>query len=176
MRFTTRELILFLAVLMVPIVSYFVVFKPQSANIEQAKAEITHKREMLSTLRIETARNDDLRAANTEIGERITEHRLGPDDPRLAGDPPEPHAQPRQVPRGDEGLEPPTRIRRFGVDQPHGTQTWVADHRVTGDHAAAVVADDCDLVEFDEVDHAADGLDVLPDRHRSVDVEPAGAG
>ncbi|MFG0247229.1 MAG: type 4a pilus biogenesis protein PilO [Phycisphaerales bacterium JB052] len=73
MRFTTRELILFLAVLMVPIVSYFVVFKPQSANIEQAQSEIQHKREMLSTLRAETARNDDLKKANTEIGERIVE-------------------------------------------------------------------------------------------------------
>lgn len=73
MRFTTRELFLFLAVLLVPIVSYFVVFKPQSANIEQAKSEIVHKREMLSSLRIETARNDDLKAANEEIGGRITE-------------------------------------------------------------------------------------------------------
>jgi Tfp pilus assembly protein PilO len=73
MRFTTRELILFLAVLMVPIVSYFVVFKPQSANIEQAKAEIQHKREMLASLREETARNDDLRQANEEIGERIND-------------------------------------------------------------------------------------------------------
>jgi Tfp pilus assembly protein PilO len=73
MRFTTRELILFLAVLMVPIVSYFVVFKPQSATIEQAKAEIQHKREMLASLREETARNDDLRQANEEIGERIND-------------------------------------------------------------------------------------------------------
>jgi len=73
MRFTTRELFLFLSVLLVPIVSYFVVFKPQSANIEQSKSEIAHKREMLSSLRIETARNDDLKAANKAIGERITE-------------------------------------------------------------------------------------------------------
>lgn len=73
MRFTTRELILFLAVLMVPIVSYFVVFKPQSANIDRAKSEILHKREMLSSLQIETARNDDLLAANEQIGVRITE-------------------------------------------------------------------------------------------------------
>jgi len=73
MRFTTRELILFLAVLMVPIVSYFVVFKPQSASIEQAKSEITHKREMLASLQTETARNDDLMAANEKISERIIE-------------------------------------------------------------------------------------------------------
>lgn len=73
MRFTTRELILFLAVLMVPIVSYFVVFKPQSANIERAKTEIQHKREMLASLRAETARNEDLKKANETIGQRITE-------------------------------------------------------------------------------------------------------
>jgi hypothetical protein len=43
-----------------------------------------------------------------------------------------------------------------------------------GDHAAAVVADDGDSVEFDEIDHPTDGLDVLGDRHRGVGVEPAG--
>ena len=73
MRFTSRELILFLAVLMVPILSYFVVFKPQSAKIDQAKTEIDHKREMLAALRIETARNEDLKKANDNIVERITE-------------------------------------------------------------------------------------------------------
>lgn len=73
MKFTARELILFLAVLMVPIVSYFIVFKPQSEKIEQAKTEITHRKERLSALRIETARNEDLRAVNEEIGQRIAE-------------------------------------------------------------------------------------------------------
>ncbi|MDF1808251.1 MAG: type 4a pilus biogenesis protein PilO [Phycisphaerales bacterium] len=73
MRFGTRELILFLAVLMVPIVSYFVIFKPQSANIDQAKSEIVHKREMLDSLRLETSRNEDLMAANESIKTRIDE-------------------------------------------------------------------------------------------------------
>ncbi len=73
MHFTSREILLFLSVLLVPIVSYFVVFKPQSANIEHARSEIGHKREMLSSLRIETARNDDLKAANQEISDRITD-------------------------------------------------------------------------------------------------------
>ncbi|MCR9075311.1 MAG: type 4a pilus biogenesis protein PilO [bacterium] len=73
MKFTTRELILFLAVLMVPILSYFIVFKPQSEKIEQAKTEIQHRKERLNTLRIETARNEDLRSANTEISGRIAE-------------------------------------------------------------------------------------------------------
>lgn len=73
MRFSTRELILFLAVLLVPIVSYFVIFKPQSANIEHAQSEIQHKKEMLSSLRLETARNEDLREANEAILARIDE-------------------------------------------------------------------------------------------------------
>lgn len=73
MRFGTREMILFLAVLLVPILSYFVVFKPQSANIEQAKSEIDHKRDLLSSLRAETKRNDDLAQANKVIEGRIDE-------------------------------------------------------------------------------------------------------
>jgi len=73
MRFGVREFVLFLAVLMLPIASYFVIFKPQSANIEQAKGEIAHKREMLETLRTETSRNDDLKIANEAIKERIDE-------------------------------------------------------------------------------------------------------
>ena len=71
MKFTSRELILFLAVLMVPILSYFVVFKPQTEKIEQAKTEIQHRKESLAALRVETARNEDLRAANDEIIARI---------------------------------------------------------------------------------------------------------
>ncbi len=73
MQFGTRELVLFLAVLMLPIASYFVIFKPQSANIAQAKSEISHKREMLDTLRAETSRNDDLKSANERIRARIDE-------------------------------------------------------------------------------------------------------
>ncbi|MBL4699498.1 MAG: type 4a pilus biogenesis protein PilO [Phycisphaerales bacterium] len=73
MRFGTRELILFLAVLMLPIVSYFVIFQPQSANIEQAQSEINHKKEMLQSLRLETSRNDDLKKSNEVILARIDE-------------------------------------------------------------------------------------------------------
>ena len=71
MKFTTRELILFLAVLMVPILSYFVVFKPQSKKIEQANTQIQHHKESLAALRVETAKNEDLRATNDEISARI---------------------------------------------------------------------------------------------------------
>jgi type IV pilus assembly protein PilO len=73
MRFGTRELLLFLAVLLVPVVSYFVIFKPQSANIEQAKSEITHKRDVLDALRAETKRSEDLMMANDAIKARVDE-------------------------------------------------------------------------------------------------------
>ncbi len=73
MRFGPRELILFLSVLLLPVVSYFVVFRPQTANINKAKAEIIHKQEMLSKLRNETARNTDLKIVNQELVDRIDE-------------------------------------------------------------------------------------------------------
>ena len=71
MQFGIRELVLFLTVLLLPVVSYLLVFRPQSANIESAKVEIAHKQEMLSKLRVETARNDDLQVINTQITHRI---------------------------------------------------------------------------------------------------------
>lgn len=71
MQFGIRELVLFLTVLLLPVVSYLLVFRPQSANIENARVEIAHKQEMLSKLRIETARNDDLQQINSQITERI---------------------------------------------------------------------------------------------------------
>ncbi len=104
MRFSTRELILFLAVLLVPIVSYFVIFKPQSANIDRAKAEIDHKRDMLNSLRRETARNEDLKDANQTIEERIDEmEALLPSDKEM-------DTVLRQVSSlaVDSGLSPPT--------------------------------------------------------------------
>jgi hypothetical protein len=78
----------------------------------------------------------------------------------------------RQVAGGDERPEPPTRIRRLGVDQPHRPQARVADHCVPSDHAAAVVSDDGDRFEFEEVDDPLHGRDVLIDRHRGAGVEP----
>ncbi|MBO6513886.1 MAG: type 4a pilus biogenesis protein PilO [Phycisphaerales bacterium] len=71
MQFGIRELVLFLTVLLLPVVSYLLVFRPQSANIESAQVEIAHKKEMLGKLRAETARNDDLLQINQQITERI---------------------------------------------------------------------------------------------------------
>jgi hypothetical protein len=118
----------------------------------------------------------ELTAEQRAVGECVAEHSPGTNDPRPARHPTEPRAETRQEPGGDERPEAPARIRRFGVDQAHRAQSAVADHRVPGDQAAAVVADDGDPVEFEEVDHPTDGLDVLGDRHRGVGVEPAGPG
>lgn len=73
MRFGTREIVLFLAVLLLPIVSYYIIFMPQSAKIEEAKTEIAHKRDMLNTLRAETKRNEDLKVANETIQTSVDE-------------------------------------------------------------------------------------------------------
>ncbi len=71
MQFGIREIVLFLTVLLLPIVSYLVVFRPQSANITNAQAEIAHKQETLQKLRLETARNKDLQLINQQINTRI---------------------------------------------------------------------------------------------------------
>ena len=104
MKFSTRELILFLSVLLVPIVSYFFVFQPQNASIDKAKSEIEHKREMLNSLRLETARNETLKNANDSISERINEmESLLPSDKEI-------DQVVRQVSSlaVDAGLSPPT--------------------------------------------------------------------
>ncbi len=72
MQFGTRELVLFLTVLLLPVVSYFTIFKPQNTRIDQATAEITHKRELLEQLRRETAKSKDLESVNDSLQDRIT--------------------------------------------------------------------------------------------------------
>lgn len=73
MQFGTRELVLFLTVLLLPVVSYFTIFQPQNERIDEAKAEITHKQDMLAQLRRETARSKDLESVNVSLQERIDE-------------------------------------------------------------------------------------------------------
>jgi type IV pilus assembly protein PilO len=73
MQFGTRELVLFLTVLLLPVVSYFTIFQPQNQRIDEAKAEIIHKQEMLAQLRLETARSADLEEVNISLKERIGE-------------------------------------------------------------------------------------------------------
>lgn len=73
MKFGPREVALLGLVMAVPLASFFLVFRPQNQRIEQVKTEIDHKRSLLERLRAETARNDDLERANSEITERIAD-------------------------------------------------------------------------------------------------------
>jgi Tfp pilus assembly protein PilO len=73
MNFGLREVIIFLVVLAMPVGAYFAIFKPQNEKIEDKKAQIIHKEQMLTLLREETSRNEDLQRANEEIAERIEE-------------------------------------------------------------------------------------------------------
>ncbi len=73
MKFGLREIIIFLVVLCMPVGAYFAIFKHQNAKIEDKKSEIVHKEQMLTLLRQETSRNEDLKRANEEIAQRIAE-------------------------------------------------------------------------------------------------------
>lgn len=73
MKLGPREIAVLALVLAIPVASYLLVFAPQNRDIVAAQLEISHKREMLTSLRTETARNDDLAQANSNIGTRIEE-------------------------------------------------------------------------------------------------------
>ncbi len=73
MKLGPRELAVLALVLAIPVASYVLVFAPQNRDIGAAQLEISHKKEMLDSLRTETSRNDDLAQANNDIGSRIKE-------------------------------------------------------------------------------------------------------
>ncbi len=65
---TTARQFLFSAVLLaLPVSSYFVVFRPVNAKIEQGSREIEHKQSLLTKLREATAQTEDLQRANDQI-------------------------------------------------------------------------------------------------------------
>ncbi len=72
MRFGVRELVLLAILMALPLSSYWLVFRPQNAEIAQARKEIEHKREMLEKLREATSRNEDLQRTNEEIRQNIS--------------------------------------------------------------------------------------------------------
>lgn len=84
MHFGLRELLFVIVLIAMPVSSYWYVFRPQNAEIEQAKKEIEHKEQMLEKLHTATARNEDLQRANEEIAKGIEtiESRL-PDDKEI---------------------------------------------------------------------------------------------
>ncbi|MFI4871406.1 MAG: type 4a pilus biogenesis protein PilO [Phycisphaerales bacterium JB061] len=71
MRFGIREFVLLGILLAMPLSSYWLVFRPQNQEIEQAEREIEHKRAMLEKLQVATSRNDTLEGANEEIRQGI---------------------------------------------------------------------------------------------------------
>lgn len=73
MKLGPREIAVLALVLAIPIASYLLVFSPQNRDITAAQLEISHKKEMLTSLRTETSRNEDLAQANSSIGARIDE-------------------------------------------------------------------------------------------------------
>ena len=71
MRIGLRETFLLAVLLALPLLSWWLVFRPQNIEIAQAKDEIEHKRQMLQKLQETTARNQDLQRANDEIRKNI---------------------------------------------------------------------------------------------------------
>jgi type IV pilus assembly protein PilO len=71
MRIGIRETFLLALLLALPLLSWWLVFRPQNAFISQAKREIDHKHQMLDKLRETTSRNEDLQRANEEIQKNI---------------------------------------------------------------------------------------------------------
>jgi type IV pilus assembly protein PilO len=55
-----------------PVAAYFVVFRPQNAEIKRVNDELAHKQTLLAKLQAETARNADLVRANDDIKKSIT--------------------------------------------------------------------------------------------------------
>ena len=78
MNFGLREIIFTFVLLAMPLASYWFVFRPQNADIEQARKEIEHKEQILEKLAAATARNEDLKKINDEIasGIALVESRL----------------------------------------------------------------------------------------------------
>jgi type IV pilus assembly protein PilO len=62
-----RQALFFVVLLTLPVSSYFVVFRPVNAKIEQGKKEIEHKKAMLDKLREATSQTDDLHRANEQV-------------------------------------------------------------------------------------------------------------
>lgn len=71
MSSTARQILFSAVLLALPVCSYFVVFRPVNAKIQQGKKEIEHKQALLAKLREATAQTDDLQRANDQIRSSI---------------------------------------------------------------------------------------------------------
>ena len=118
----------------------------------------------------------ELAVEQRRVRERGSEHQRVAADPRPTGHPAEPCAESRRVSSGEEQPEPPAQaLRLLGVDEAHRAHAWITGDSVPGDHPAAVVPDDSDVVQLEQVQHPPDGRDVLAERQRGVGAESAGA-
>jgi type IV pilus assembly protein PilO len=69
---TTSRQFLFSAVLLaLPVCSYFAVFRPVNAKIDQGRKEIEHKQSLLAKLREATSQTADLARANDQVRQSI---------------------------------------------------------------------------------------------------------
>src|SRR5436190_19947098 len=71
MRIGFRETFLLAVLLALPLLAWWLVFRPQNVEIAQAKIEIEHKRQMLQKLQETTSKNEDLQHADEEIRKNI---------------------------------------------------------------------------------------------------------
>ena len=71
MQIGPRSLTLLGTLVALPLASWWFVFRPQNKQFTADRQEISHMREMLEKLKIETARTDDLVKANAEIRKSI---------------------------------------------------------------------------------------------------------
>ncbi|MBL8962829.1 MAG: type 4a pilus biogenesis protein PilO [Phycisphaeraceae bacterium] len=71
MRMGTREGLIGVVLLAIPLSSWWLVFRPQNTAIDTAKREVAHKRDLLEKLKQHTSRNQDLAEANQEMNDRI---------------------------------------------------------------------------------------------------------
>jgi type IV pilus assembly protein PilO len=71
MRIGLREAFLLAVLLALPLASWWLIFRPQNAEITQAKREIEHKQSMLRKVQETTAKTQDLQRENEEIRKQI---------------------------------------------------------------------------------------------------------
>ncbi|MCA9311387.1 MAG: type 4a pilus biogenesis protein PilO [Phycisphaerales bacterium] len=72
MKFGIREIIFLIILIAMPLSSYHFVFRPQNAEINEARKEIEHKELMLEQLAAATNKTADLKQANDDIAAGIS--------------------------------------------------------------------------------------------------------
>jgi hypothetical protein len=119
----------------------------------------------------------ELSIEKRRVHEGVSEHELVPSESRLSGDPAQCSTQTGQVPDGDERPEAPAELAGLlRIDERHASHTRIARQCVSSDQAPAVVPDDGDVVELEQLHHPPEGCDVLIERQWRVGIESARSG